>query len=120
VDHELETLRAYQLHCIFLSHFLFSFPTDFLFLLQCSNAGSHVAPNLCVHLFIGVTQPALVGLRSGFVHAKGQEKIYYRITILITLQLVTVTKYTKSLSTVTISFLKFHTQTFFYFNCILQ
>lgn len=48
----------------------------FLFLLQCSNAGSHVAPNLCVHLFIGVTQPALVGLRSGFVHAKGQEKIY--------------------------------------------
>jgi hypothetical protein len=44
--------------------------------LQCSNAGSHVAPNLCVHLFIGVTQPALVGLRSGFVHAKGQEKIY--------------------------------------------
>lgn len=61
-----------------------------------------------------------MGLRSGFVHAKGQEKIYYRITILITLQLVTVTKYTKSLSTVTISFLKFHTQTFFYFNCILQ
>ena len=52
-----------------------------------------MAPNLCVHVFIGVAQPALMGLRSGFVHAKGQEKIYYRITILITLQLVAVTKY---------------------------